>query len=73
MNKMGYQIGIVVSAAVMVIGLVLTALSKLLVVDSENSYLSTINVSGVLYGVLLGVGFVALVTLLQLYNEDYGT
>lgn len=70
MNKTSYIIGIIVSAAIMIVGLVLTAITRLQSVDSTNSYLSQINVSGVIYGVLLGVGFVALATLLQLYLED---
>lgn len=71
MKKSSYQIGLVISAAIFIIGLVLTALTKMASIDNSNSYLSSINVSGVLYGVLLGVGFVALVTLLQLYLEDF--
>lgn len=68
MNKV-HIIGIVVGLIIMVAGLVLTAISKLATID-PNPYLSTINVSGVVYAVIFGIGFIAFVTFLQLMVED---
>jgi len=64
-----YLIGIVISSIVLVVGLVLTAITPFQSVNT-NPYLTVIDKNGVVYGVILGVGFIALYTLLQYAYEE---
>lgn len=59
MKSSGYLIGAIISFAIMVIGIVLTAMTGL---DSSGN----IYTYGVVYALILGIGFVGGITLLDL-------
>ncbi len=67
-NKVIYYVGLIIGLALLVAGGVLVAITHLETVAS-NPYNSVPSDTGILYGVLFGVGFVIFVTFLDLLYE----